>query len=222
VKKRGAILKHAVIAAVCLWASAAQAQVFETPFPGVWSRGASYLWPGPTAIADMPLDGREISVTSPDSSFTVKVDDSEFIVFGPGGPMLSGEIYSLAELLWARDSKVFAVTSSEGGWVGTWSVRLYWTADGNVTDPGKFALQSFKREFPRCPEEHPNVGVVGWLQASRRLQLLVEMPCHSSCAQMCQVRGYVVDSASGRILERLSDNAVRKRWKRRLGGRFQR
>ena len=187
----------------------------------MWSRGGSYLWPGPTALGDSPPGGRSLAVVSPDSSVTINVRDDQLIVSGPSiqpGPM--HEIESLSEILWAPDSKAFALTSSDGGSVGTWSVRVYWPADGNVTDPSKVALRTFKREFWKCPEEYPNVGAIGWVQASRRLRVLVEMPCHSSCIQMCRLRGYVVDAMTGQVVERLSEDAVGRRWKGSLGERF--
>lgn len=192
---------------------------FNAALPGAWARDGKYLWPGPTAIADFPLAGRNITVTSPDSSMTLTVRDSEMTVSGPSVPARKYGIDSLSEILWAPDSKAFAVTSSEGGWVGTWSVTVYWKS-GRTTDPSKAALQRFRREFPKCPDEYPNVAAVGWTQGSRNLRVLVEMPCHSSCKQMCKFRGYVVDSTDGHVVERLSEDAVKHRWRKFLGERY--
>jgi hypothetical protein len=166
---------------------------FEKARPGEWARDGKYLWPGPTAIADFPLGGRNIAVVSPDSTITLTVRDSEMTVSGPSVTSRSIGIDSLSEILWAPDSKAFAITSSDGGWVGTWTVTVHWR-DGRTTNPSKAALQRFKREFPMCPDEFPNVAAVGWAQSSRNLRVLVEMPCRSSCPQMCKFRGFVVDS----------------------------
>src|SRR5258708_615723 len=120
-------------------------RTFETALPGAWARDGKYLWPGPTAIADFPLSGRHIGIASPDTATTITVRESEMTVSGPSMPPRTYEIDSLSEILWAPDSKAFAVTSSDGGWVRTWSVTLYWN-NGNTTDPSQAALQRFTSE----------------------------------------------------------------------------
>jgi len=211
------------------WASVVQAQsasVFDRAQPGGWSSAAKYLWPGPTAIADFPLAGRNIVVVSPDGAIAAQVTNIELTLVDRSNPTrfakTSIPIASLAEILWARDSSAFALTQSDGGWVGTWSVTVYRLRPTGLSesDPGRLVLADFKQLLPRCSGEYPNVGAVGWLNGSRRLRLAVEMPCRSSCTDMCRVAGYVVDASGGVILERLPEAALRRGWKTAIGSRL--
>ena len=88
------------------------------------------------------------------------------------------------------------------------------------SDPGRLVLADFKQLFPRCPDEYPNVAAVGWLDGSRHLRLVVEMPCHSSCTDMCRVAGYVIETARRVILERLPETALRRGWNAAIGSRL--
>jgi len=222
---------HGLIAMslVVAWVSVVQAQspaVFDRAQPGVWSSAGKYLWPGPTAVADFPLGGRSIVVASPDGAITTRVTNIELTLVDRNNPtrfaQTSIPIASLAEILWARDSSAFAITQSDGGWVGTWSVRVYRLRSTGLSesDPGRRALADFKRLFPRCPDEYPNVVAVDWLDGSSRLRLVLEVPCHSSCTDMCRVAGYVVDVVGGAVIERLPEAAVLRGWKAVTGSRF--
>jgi hypothetical protein len=199
--------------------------IFTAPQPGAWSSKAHYLWPGPTAIADLPAGGRHVSVAAPDGRMTLRVDDGELRPVDAADPQrFSGvvvPIESLAEVLWAPTSDVFAVTQSDGGWVGTWSVTVYrLRATGvSVSAPTKAVLADFQERFPKCPDEHPNVAAVDWEDGTRRLRLVVEMPCHSSCADMCEILGYVVDPVTGAVARRLSAAQVRTSWPTAIGPR---
>jgi len=194
--------------------------------PGVWLASGQYLWPGPTAIADFPLHGRDIIASSPDGAITTRVTETELTLVDRNNAMrfagASIPLASLGEILWAPDSTAFALTQSDGGWVGTWSVKIYRLKSGGVSasDPGGLPLADFKRLFPRCSDEYANVAAVGWLDGSRRLRLVVEMPCHSSCSDMCKVVGYVVDPTHGGVIERVPAPAIRGRWKTALGLRL--
>jgi hypothetical protein len=218
-----------MVAAAIVRVSAAQAQtpsLSQRAQPGVWSSAAKYLWPGPTAVANFPLGGRNIVVVSPGGAIETRVTNIELTLVDRNQPtrfaQTSIPVASLAEILWARDSDAFALTQSDGGWVGTWSVRLYRLKPTGLSesDPGRLVLAHFKQLFPRCPDEYPNVAAVGWVDGSRRLRLVVEMPCHSSCTDMCRVAGYVVDTAGGVILERLPETALRRAWKAAIGSRL--
>ena len=73
-------------------------------------------------------------------------------------------IESLAELLWSPDSKAFAITSSDGGWVGTWSVVIYRFESGGLmkTDVTRQVSEDFRRRKARrngsCVIEPGNIG----------------------------------------------------------------
>jgi hypothetical protein len=198
----------------------------QRPQPGTWSATASYLWPGPNALVDLSEGRRNLSVVSPNRKLRITVDDTQLqVVSETSGTSLSSEfigVMSLAEVLWAPDSAAFFLTESDGGWVGTWSVTVYRVTPGTLTrfSTGVLALADFRRRFPRCPDEHPNVAGIGWQNGSKRLMLVVEMPCHSGCVDMCKRLGYVVESFSGSIVERISETEIQTRWKTVLGPRL--
>jgi hypothetical protein len=198
----------------------------QTPQPGTWAAAASYLWPGPTALADLPEGGRNLSVMSPNGKLRIIVDDTQLqVVSEKSGIRLSRDfigVMSLAEVLWAPDSSAFFLTQSDGGWVGNWSVMVYRVTPGGLSKSpvGVVALADFRRKFPRCPDEYPNVAGIGWSNVSKRLLLVVEMPCHSGCVDMCKRLGYVVESFSGSIFESVSANDLKIRWKTMLGPRL--
>jgi hypothetical protein len=198
----------------------------QTPQPGMWSAAASYLWPGPTALADLPQGGRNLSVASPNGKLRITVNDIELqVVTEESRTRLSKEfigVTSLAEILWAPDSSAFFLTQSDGGWVGTWSITAYRVTSAGVSKSLAqiVALADFRRKFSRCPDEYPNVAGVAWLNGSKRLLLVAEMPCHSGCVDMCKLLGYVVDPVSGSIFERVSEKDMKTRWKTLLGPRL--
>ena len=201
-------------------AAAFAAEHFDTPLPGQWSRAGAYLWPGPAVVADLPEEGRNLTIPSPDGSATVQVVGHELAVARVDGATYGPfPVEALAEVLWSPDSRAVAITSSDGGWVGNWSVKVLRVADGKSTDPASQALKRFRRELPQCPAESPNAGAVGW-QSGGRLAILVEMPCHGSCERMCTQRGYVVDARTGNVLRRLDERQVAREWRRLLGERF--
>lgn len=216
---------------VVAWVSVAQAQspaAFGRAQSGVWSSAGEYLWPGPTAVADLPIGGRSIMVASPDGAITTRVTNIELTLVDRNNParfaQTSIPIASLAEILWAPDSSAFALTQSDGGWVAAWSVRAYRLRSTGLSesDPGRLALADFKQLFSRCRDEYPNVAAVDWLNGSSRLRLVLEMPCHSSCRDMCRVAGYVVNVADGAVIERVPEAAVQREWKAITGLRFRR
>ncbi len=204
----------------------------QRPQPGVWGAGAAYLWPGPTAIADYPQGGRSIDVLSPDGTLLLQVRESMLTVAlaKHSSEQIGADIplYSLAEVLWAPDSKAFALTSSDGGWVGSWSVVVY-RVRGRDLEKVNIAEQAFaefgKRTVARtrdCEVEEPNIGAVAWLDGSSRLLVLAEAPPHSSCCDMGHLQGYALEVPTGKILARYSQAELAREFRGRLGARFQR
>lgn len=194
--------------------------------PGQWSSGAHYLWPGPTAIADAPAGGRDIDLISPDRSHGVRVGDANLRPYRTDAPAdmmgIPFATQSLAELLWSPTSDAFAVTESDGGWVGTWGFTVYRIQGRSVvaTRPTQTVMADFRRRYPHCPDEQPNLAAVGWDRGSAQLSVIAEMPCHGGCADMCAVRGYVIETGSGRILETLDAASIRRDWAQRIGPRL--
>jgi hypothetical protein len=207
-------------------ALAVSPETVQVPQPGEWSAAASYLWPGEDALANPTDYHRNLSVRSPDGRLAIEVGDVELRVVTTSGDSTvyldPRGVSSLAEVLWAQDSQAVFVTESDGGSVGTWSITvLRFSPEGvEKTNPGSRALADFKQKYPNCPDEYPNVAGVGWLHESQDLLLIVEMPCHSSCQDMCKFLGYIVNPDNGKIKKRLNANEVRARFRAMIGPRL--
>ena len=206
------------------------AAAFNKPGAGQWSSGAAYLWPGSTAIADAPREGRSLRILSPDGSWVALVRDTDFELIrsiNPQGPSVSSEtVSSLAEVLWSPDSKALAVTQSDGGWVGGWSVVVYQVEAGTLRkiEVSKQATAEFnRRRVPRqrsCEVEDGNFGAATWVRGSSRLLIIAEAPPHSSCCDMGRLRGYLVSVPGGNVVARYTEKQLLARWRTALGERF--
>jgi hypothetical protein len=199
--------------------------------PGMWARNAAYLWPGPTVIADAPTGGRWIDVPSPDGSKIVVVRDSSLtLVTAADRTRALGtaiDVQDLAEVLWAPDSRAFAVTESDGGWVAQWSATVYVVEAGSLRriDSASQALAEFsRRKVSRrgygCTVEPPNLAAVDWSRGSERLLIVAEAPPHGTCCDLGRLGGYLVDAATGRIIARYGQRDVMRLFHKRLGDRF--
>ncbi|GLQ98137.1 hypothetical protein GCM10007863_25570 [Dyella mobilis] len=181
-----------------------------------------YLWPGETDIADAPAGTRVSTVRSPSHTLALKVTDDALAVIDASGKAASKplEIEDLAEVNWAPDSREFAVTQSDGGWVGTWTVTAYAvTPDGlHSYELSKLVAAKFQARKGGCAEI-PNVGAGGWLGPGRLL-VIAEAPPHSSCSDMGSIRGYEVAVEHAQILDEYDAPALKSRFGRLLGRRF--
>ena len=204
---------------------ASPAEVFTTAQPGMWSARGVYLWPGPTAIADFPAAGRQLRISAPDRKTVLEVRDSEARVTFPNGkPSGAFVVEGLAEILWAPNAAAFALTESDGGWAGSWSVRV-----GQLSPSGDLRFREIGRSVSKdfyvriskrhCPE-YANVGAVSWINGAEELLLVAEAPPHSSCPVMTAVCGYVVAVPSGTIRRRIGFQALKKKWGNALGSRL--
>jgi hypothetical protein len=204
--------------------------MLTTPLPGMWGAGAAYLWPGPTAIADYPAGGSAIDVVSPDKAIVLSLRDSTLriqLTREPrrfvGGPIA---IDGPAEVMWAPDSRAFALTWTDGGWVGTWHVVVYRLSGDTVeeVDTAKQAFRDFSgRKVVRdrqCDVEAPNMGAVAWLKGSSRLLVLAEAPPHSSCCDMGKLQGYAINIVTGGIVSRYDETDLKRVYGTQLGTRF--
>jgi hypothetical protein len=163
---------------------------------------------------------------SPNSRKTVYVGETHFLVRADGVwlpfPTKPWGVNGLAELLWAPDSSAFVVTESDGGWVGSWLVNVY-RIDGDTVaklDVSQAVTDVFQKRYPCVEPETPNVGAVAWLEGSKRLLLVAEVPPHSSCHEMGKLGGFVVEVPGGRIVQEYSEAELRDKWGKYLGIRL--
>lgn len=201
----------------------ALAQTMTMPMPGRLSSHGAYLWPGDTAIADASVDGRRLSLRAPRGTLALRIGDGTWQTFDRDRALGDAQpLDDLAEVLWAPTGDAFAITASDGGQIGTWRLSVL-RRDGSrvvAKAPSAQALSDFRRVHPHCPNEHPNVGAVAWSHDAATLDVVVEMPCHSPCVDMCRIRGYTIDAHSGEIRARLGEDDVRTAWRSRFGERF--
>ncbi len=202
----------------------------RAPTPGEWSANAVYLGYGLGA-----LDGggkyRVSKVPSPDAGKVIMVKNERLHVTDSAGKSLAGNYYdwipTLSEVLWSPDSIAFAVTSSFGGYVGDWHVRVY-LIKGNrvtglkVTTPAQRDAMRRYRCNPSQPNEPPEFGALAWQNGSRKLLIAAQVPPHSSCPDMGKLFGYVVSVPDGHILIRLSEAQIRTEYGPLLGARLAR
>lgn len=207
--------------------AAGSAAPMKTPQPGMWSSGAAYLWPGPTALRDYPPGGRAIKLVSPDRSTALLISDEEMTLQSAAGRTIGkAKILDLAEVLWSPDSQAFTLTQSDGGWVGDWSFSVYRATRSGLQryQVEKEALRDFAarpvKRTESCAIEAPNVAAIAWTNASKELLLVVETPPHSSACDPGAIRGYVVSATTGAIQKTYSAQGLADGFPKAFGSRF--
>ncbi len=131
----------------------------------------------------------------------------------------------LWEVTWTPDSRYVAINASDGGAVGTWDATIFHIErSGKANRLGVAAIiRQASATLPKCySQEAVNVGVVGWEHNGAIALVVAEVPPHSSCRNMGQLRGFRIALASQKIVETLSETALKKRWSTQLGPKFSR
>lgn len=212
--KRIVILPTSIVATVSLLCLAQVPGLAN----GEWSRWATDL--------GNPVEGaRRLALKAPDSSKVAILNGMSLFVEKKGGRLPGTEgvgVSGLAELAWAPDSAAFVITESLGGAVGEWRVTVFLVGVDRIRrlDVTREVFRRFRRHYVCQDSEEPNVGAVAWLKSSRKLLVVAEVPPHSSCQQMGQVRGYVVEVRSGKVVQEFTEQQLRARWSHDLGRRF--
>lgn len=146
--------------------------------------------------------------------------------------------YAMPEALWSPDSRILALTSSDGGLVGSWKVYTYTVNGSTVTrhDPMKQVQADLARKFPagvnpqgasffsktereQFARDPSWVDVVAlhWLTSPDRLLVLAFVPPSSGYGvNMGKRHGYVVDPMSGEIVESYPEAEMKRLWGRYL------
>lgn len=185
---------------------------------GIWAAGAK----SPLVAANVPLQ----DIVAPDGKISIKAGDNGLSVIGRKSITHLDDVIGdppVTEILWSPNSRNFVVNESDGGLVGTWTAYLY-TLDLN-DKPVPYHLEKLMRSviarIPNCElEESANFGAITWLNDGKELLLVAEVPPHSSCKNMGDVVGFRVSLQSRKIVERLSESTLRKKWSGMLGCRF--
>lgn len=185
---------------------------------GVESEGAQGAW-AREATSVVDLVGR-MGIRSPDARKVafIEEDGGGLSVVKDGRRLLGienrGVALPLAELSWASASTAFFITYSRGGEVGEWRVDVYVIEKESVrwSDVTQEAVKRFKKHYKCYEPEDPNVGAATWVNDSKRLLLITEVPPHSSCPEMGKIRGYLVEVPSGKIIREYAERDLRARW----------
>ena len=169
---------------------------------------------------------RAFKVPSPDRKKTVMISDLSLVVVDSGAAVPGIEGYTLllpAEISWAPDSKAFVITSNEGGsGEEAWFVTVYMLENDRVNfiDVTTEASDRFKEQI-KCPDAgEPHFGAVKWVKESKNLLVVAEAPDRASCAAAGNIRGYIIEVPSGKVLKELSPKMLSDDWGEFLGPRF--
>ena len=194
----------------------------EVKKPGQWDVNAVYLWPGPTAIADAPDRPRIATVKSPSEKLALLINENDLIVSGRDGARVAGpiKIDDLVEVSWSPGSLHFAVTASDGGWVGSWTATVYTLAQTGMNrfDASPLIAARFQSRKGGC-DEVPNVAAAGWLGPDVLL-VVAQAPPHSSCNDMGTFRGYELSIRDRRIQREYDASELLSKFSNRLGPRL--
>lgn len=199
------------------------------PTPGEWSARGVYLGYG-LGVFDYPGKLRVQRVPAPDKHHAV-LFEGYYVFVSSNGDRLAGKkewfFSTLSEILWSPDSSAFAITRSDGGWVGSWDVEVFFFPAGGLkkTDVSAQAKRDAQSLY-KCGSsdepgnEEPNIGAVQWIAGSSELLIVAEVPPHSSCPEMGKLFGYIVSVPSGKIIRRFDEQQLKASWGSLFGERL--
>ncbi|MFA7060097.1 MAG: hypothetical protein WC156_04690 [Pedobacter sp.] len=185
---------------------------------GIWAVGAKSPYTGPDFIPT--------KITSPNGLASINASSEGLSFVGKKAPIQLKVLINppLTEVLWAPDSRGFTINVSDGGLVGTWEAHVYSIdQDGNpIPHNIRKLIFPITNKFLKCePKEVANFGITAWLNGSKEILIVAEVPPHSSCRNMGAIIGFQISVKSGKIIERISEKELRKKWKSYLGCRFE-
>ena len=126
----------------------------------------------------------------------------------------------LTEVLWSPDSRNFVINVSDGGLVGGWDTYFYSLDQDEypVFRDVESLIRPLADTFPHCDDaEEPNIGAAAWLENGKELLLVAQAPPHSSCRNMGAIVGFRISVDSWKVIERIPENELRKKWGKILG-----
>ncbi len=144
-------------------------------------------------------------------------------------------MYNSPYAMWSPASDLLAVTSTDGGLVGSWEVFVYDILQGRVVEhnvmkqvqvdlarkypgginpPGlNFFSDADRAQFAR-DVKWVNVLACRWLHDPERLLVNAQVPPSSSCgANMGKSTAYIIEPRSGRILHAYTQQESERLWK---------
>jgi hypothetical protein len=196
-------------------AAAAVSAPAETHCQGNWSANGKVLPEG----ASIPYD-----FYAPDKNSSIRLDEEGAgLVTGAKVERVPNAILNkfVTEVVWAANSRQFAVNASEGGAVGTWWVFTSSSLPNKADSSPLVHVLRARLPPPKChPAEDYNVAAIGWLNGGRELLAVAEAPPHSSCQDMSRLTGFIVSMPAMKIKAVLTEANLRKRYASMLGCRL--
>ena len=185
---------------------------------GIWAAEAKASYIGP--------DFSPTNVPAPNDNFSINATREGLSLVGKRGNPSHLEILvnpPLMEVLWSPDSRNFVINVSDGGLVGSWEAKFY-SIDADerpVSRDIQNIIMPIANKLLKCePKEEANIGAVSWLDNGKEVLIIVEVPPHSTCQNMGAVFGFRVSVKAGKIIERISEADLLKKWGNVLGCRF--
>ena len=183
--------------------------------------------PRPDASVEVHCGGRNASgktmlriTTRTNASVDVPLDTPE------------GSVWRPEEVVWAPDASAFIINGSESAYAGS---------DFVVVDIQRVpivavwitaaAQRDMVASYPPCramglePDDcrritaNPefNMSAIAWTRGSKAVVVFAEVPCSSSYGGiMCQVMGYELEVATGRILSRMTPRDLKRRFQSQM------
>lgn len=175
-----------------------------------WSQSAQALDPSAASVDVLAADG----------SIVARFDQSTSQLIVVNGPAMN--VLSLPEVLVSPDGRHIALTDSDGGAVGSYSVHVV-NRNDKLAAASEFSAAA-RRDYQSRPgvcSELPNAAAIAWRNDGQSILVVIESPPHSSCHDLGAVRGYELDSVTGAILASYSEAEFRRRFQPLFGPRLQ-
>ncbi|MBO3276333.1 hypothetical protein [Pseudomonas schmalbachii] len=211
------MLKIRIRLLIILTLIATQTTAEELHCKGVWSSTETALY---------RQDGTSRTIHSKDNSISIEPSQNGIAISQSNGDSSTTPItYSppLAQTIWNNAGNGFAINSSEGGLVGTWSTEIYVKyAKGKLINLSiNDVIQPYLNSFQKCdPPELANYAAIGWSADDRVVLLIIESPPHSSCRNMGEIMGVALDTSANQVIQILPQQKLKKKWREKLGQRI--
>jgi hypothetical protein len=184
---------------------------------GFYARAAEPIWQRIAGAINRP----PLTLQSPDKATTVSVryierNDEHAVTLEVAGHIGSRRVGIGpgvgSELLWAPDSRAFAVTTSDQGASGHFRTMVFARGAKGllVRDLSSLIVRTFGHPVKCGWPEEPNVAALKWLAGSSRLIVVGEIVPHSVCDSFGTFRAYEVDWRSMRIVRSYDQLAAKR------------
>lgn len=192
------------------------------------SRGADQhqsFWSEDAKVFKALERGKYQPIHSPDGEINFYFSGNGFAFQNRQGKILAAlrdsvSTPELLEISWSPDARDVFINASDGGASGTWSTHVFRRTDAGLREiPVEEFIERSSALQTDC--QFKNVGSVAWVKGHGNLLVLEQIPDSSGCSNMGQVVGYILNVGSLKVLERLSAEQVKARFRPQLGSQGQ-